>query len=174
MITLTDLIDRFGESELANLSDKDNYRLINETVINHAINDALAIIQSYLNPTGMIRQGADGKLIYVGQLCPSSSHQNPYDDPYSNPYGHQAIGQVPKALILKACDIARFYLYDDGVTEIVQKRYDDAIAWLKMVSTNPAMLTGVATSNKGQSGIYVISSATPSLYDTDKHCSWEM
>ena len=31
------------------------------------------------------------------------------------------------------CDIARFRLWDDAVSEEVRKRYEDAIAWLKKV-----------------------------------------
>ena len=41
---------------------------------------------------------------------------------------------------IKVCDIARYYLYDDAVTGIVEERYQSAIAWLKMVVKNPNML----------------------------------
>lgn len=48
----------------------------------------------------------------------------------------------PENAILKAktCDIARWYLYENGVSEIVEKRYQAAILWLKQVQKNPAML----------------------------------
>lgn len=47
---------------------------------------------------------------------------------------------VPAVLKIKVCDIARWYLYENGVTEIVEKRYLSSIAWLKQVQKNPAML----------------------------------
>lgn len=137
MITLQDLMDRFGEAELANLTDKDNYTTIDEVVINHAINDAVAEVVAYLNPTGLIAGG-----VYVGT--------------------------PPKSLILKACDIARYYLYENGVTEIVEKRYRQAIDWLLLVQKNPSMLTG-ATLDDGISGtkssICVIPNRPPNMWE---------
>lgn len=41
---------------------------------------------------------------------------------------------VPTALRRIACDIARYHLYDDRATEQVQKRYDDAVRFLRDVS----------------------------------------
>ncbi len=136
MITLDDLIDRFGETELANLTDKENYQIIDETVINHAIADAMAEVVAYLNPTGLIVGG-----VYVGT--------------------------PPKALKIKACDIARYYLYENGVTEIVEARYKQAIDWLKLVGKNPTMLTGVIDdggTNGTKSGIAVMSNPTPNMW----------
>ena len=40
----------------------------------------------------------------------------------------------PSNLIGIACDIARYRLYQEQPTPLVQKRYDDAIAWLKDVA----------------------------------------
>lgn len=45
MIKLQDLIDRFGESELAQLTDRDNYQTINEMIANKAIDDASAEVE---------------------------------------------------------------------------------------------------------------------------------
>lgn len=137
MITLDDLIDRFGETELANLTDKENYQIIDETVINHAIADAMAEVAAYLNPTGLIVGG-----VYVGT--------------------------PPKSLVLKTCDIARYYLYENGVTDIVEKRYRQAIDWLLLVQKNPSMLTGV-THDDGthgtKSGIAVMPNRPPSMWE---------
>jgi phage gp36-like protein len=38
---------------------------------------------------------------------------------------------VPVMLVQIACDIARYYLYDDQATEQVRQRYEDAISRLK-------------------------------------------
>ncbi|MDI4500811.1 DUF1320 domain-containing protein [Moraxella nonliquefaciens] len=137
MITLQDLIDRFGEQEIIQLTDKVNYQVIDETVINHAISDAVAEIVGYLNPTGLI---ADG--VYIGT--------------------------PPKSLVLKVCDIARYYLYENGVTDIVEKRYRQAIDWLLLVQKNPSMLTG-ATHDDGthgtKSGIAVMPNRPPNMWE---------
>jgi phage gp36-like protein len=97
--TKQNLIDRFSEGELIQLTDQSSAGVINDTVLNQAIGDAAGEIDSYLTAR--------------------------YDLP---------LATVPPALVLKACDMARFYLYDEAVPDIVQKRYDNAIAWLKLVA----------------------------------------
>jgi phage gp36-like protein len=47
---------------------------------------------------------------------------------------------VPHELVRVTCDLARFYLYADRVTEVVQKRRDEAISWLKDVAANRTSL----------------------------------
>lgn len=47
---------------------------------------------------------------------------------------------APPVLVIKVCDIARYYLYQDGVTQVVEDRYKSAVSWLKSVAANPAML----------------------------------
>lgn len=41
---------------------------------------------------------------------------------------------TPRSLVLAVCDIARFNLYDDGVTETVQVRYDHAMKYLEKIA----------------------------------------
>jgi phage gp36-like protein len=65
---------------------------------------------------------------------------------------------VPEALRRIACDIARYHLYDDRVTEAVQKRYDDAIKFLRMVAKGEVQL-GVDTG-----GAAPVVSAGPQFY----------
>lgn len=142
MITKDDLIHRFGSDEIANLTDKEHYQTVDDTVIAYAITDASALVASYLKPAGLITETPTGSFIYTvnGTIQP-----------------------VPKALSLKLCDIARYYLYENGTTDIVEKRYSEAIDWLKMVADKPQMLTGV---KKGNSGICVIAATPPNVYGT--------
>lgn len=44
------------------------------------------------------------------------------------------------SLKLQGLDIARYFLYDNAVPEIVQKRYDAAMAWLKQLESGEIML----------------------------------
>ena len=107
MITLRDMIERFGEEEMAALSDHARGIEMDTAVINRAIADAEAEVASYLAPVGL------------ANIAP------------------------PKALIIKTCDIARYYLHQDGAEGIVKERYQYAVSWLKDVMRNPAMLTGM-------------------------------
>ncbi len=139
MITLDDLKTRFGSDELIALSDRQGRDVIDVKVINKAISDATAEVASYLLPTGLVKFNDTG-VVYVGSV-------------------------MPKALTIKTCDIARYYLHDDNLTETVEKRYKQAIDWLKLVQKNPAMLTGVNDNNGDNqnvnSGIYVMPNPKP-------------
>ena len=104
IITRDDLITRFGEKELIDRTNRDDYTAINEEVLQQAISDAEAEAGSYLLAAGLV------------------------------------LKTPPKALVIKTCDIARYYLYEDGVIEIVDERYKQAIAWFREVVRNPQML----------------------------------
>lgn len=106
MITIQDMVTRFGEQEMAERSNHENYEYINEDVLNAAIADAEEEAATYLRAA---------KLSFP-------------------------VDSVPNILKIKVCDIARYYLYQDAVTEIIDERYKSAIAWLKTVVKNPNML----------------------------------
>lgn len=106
MITIQDMITRFGEQEMAERSNHENYETIDEAVMAAAIADAEEEAASYLRAA---------KLFFTNDTA-------------------------PQVLKIKVCDIARYYLYDDAVTGIVEERYQSAVAWLKMVVKNPNML----------------------------------
>lgn len=141
MITVTDLTTRFGEDEIAQISDKEHYSTIDIEVVNKAIFDAETEAESYLNAIGLVSRNADGELVYRGQ--------------------------APQPLIIKMCDIARYYLYDDAVTSLVEKRYERALKWLERVQNNPEMLTGLPknSTSQNQSSIVVMPNPKPSLWD---------
>jgi phage gp36-like protein len=120
--TKQNLIDRFGEGELIQLTDRTGAGVINDTVLNQAIGDADGEINGYL----------------AGR----------YDLP---------LASVPPVLVLKACDIARFYLYDEAVPDIVKTRYENAIAWLKGVAKGDISL-GLDTGSAE-----IVSSGSPEM-----------
>lgn len=93
-----DLVDRFGEAELIQLTDHERVGGIDSAVLDRAISDADGEIDGYLSK-------------------------------FPRP-----ISPVPKVLMRIACDITRYYLYDDQATEHVQRRYDNAVAFLKGVA----------------------------------------
>lgn len=97
--TKQNMIDRFAEAELIQLTDRDNTGVIDDSVLDQALVDADARIDGYL--------------------------QGRYQLPLS---------AVPPSLVRYACDLARYFLYDDHPTESVQKKYDDAARFLELVS----------------------------------------
>lgn len=96
--TQQDLIDRYGESELIELTDREQVGEINTAILDRAISDADGEIDGYL-------------IKFVRPIAP-----------------------VPKVLVRIACDITRFYLYDDQATDLVEKRYFNAVKFLQGVS----------------------------------------
>ena len=108
MITSQDLIDRFGEFELIQITNEKprHDSVINEAVLQGAINDAVGEVASYLLSAGLVKIISAGNVVYL----PSP--------------------EIPSDLKKKTCDIARYNLYDNGVTDVVQTRYDAAIKWL--------------------------------------------
>lgn len=71
--------------------------------------------------------------------------------------GYQNLnGAPPRVLVLKVCDIARYYLHEDGDTDIVEKRYKAAVEWLKAVVKEPRLLglDAVRPAAKASDGLY--------------------
>jgi phage gp36-like protein len=95
--SLQGLIDRFSEQELIQLTDRDSLGVINEDVLNRAIEDASTEMDAYLSRF------------------------------------NYSVDTLPMSLKPLACNIARYYLYDDAPTDVVVKRYDNAIKFLKAV-----------------------------------------
>lgn len=103
--TQQDLVDRFGETEVIQLSDRAGTGAIDAAVVAAKLADAAAEIDGYLA----------GR--YTLPLTP-----------------------VPLTLQRIACDITRYHLYDDRVTEAVAQRYKDAIKFLTSVNKGDIQL----------------------------------
>lgn len=108
--TQQDLIDRFGQAELIELSDRSRSGAIDAAVVARALGDADAEIDGYL----------------------ASKYTLPLDP-------------IPLPIARIACDIARYYLHDDRVTEQVRNRYKDAIRFLESVVSGEVTLGVDAT-----------------------------
>lgn len=133
MILIKDMIDRFGEQELAERSDRENGTDINQTVLQRAIDDAVAEANSYVRAAGIV------------------------------------LNKPSVALVGFVCDMARYRLYDDAVTEIIDERYKRAIAWLKEAVKNPQMLddtfSGSLNDESRFVGCAVLANAPPKWSD---------
>lgn len=109
--TQQNMIDRFGQPELIELTDRASLGSIDTTVLNGALTDADGEVNGYLATR------------YTLPLAP-----------------------VPVVLTRLACDIARYFLYEDRATEAVRTRYQDAIKFLRGVSDGTITL-GVDATN---------------------------
>ena len=68
------------------------------------------------------------------------------------------LSPVPSVLERIACELARYFLYDDQVTDVIKKRYDDAIKLLTNVQKGDVKL-GV----DGETGDEPASGGTPEM-----------
>ncbi len=93
--TQQDMIDRFAQVELIQITDRNNTGSIDAAVLGQALADADAAVDGYL----------------------ASRYTLP-------------LATIPKSLTRVACDIARYYLYDNAATEEVRNRYADAVKLL--------------------------------------------
>jgi len=115
--TQQNLIDRFGERELIELTDRADppTGAIDAAVVTKALADADGAINGYL----------------------AVKYQLP-------------ISPVPVMFERFGCDIARYYLYEDRVTDQVRRRYEDAIKYLEGVASGKVNI-GVDASNQAPS-----------------------
>lgn len=121
--TVQDLVDRFGETELIQLTDPDG-RAVDAAKVELALQDARAL--------------ADGWLCQVYALPLAGCTK-----PAPTPQDPQATTQVaPPQLSRLVCDVARYYLYDDLAPESeVVRRFNRAAQELKDIAEGRAQLT---------------------------------
>lgn len=99
------LIDRFGEQELIELTDHAQTGAINATVLGQALADADAEINAYLTSR------------------------------YTLP-----LASVPPILVKFAADVAYYQFFDARVPEQVEKHYENAIKFLRLLASGAVSL----------------------------------
>lgn len=117
-----DLVDRFGERELTQLSDRDDAGEINTAVVNRAISDATAFVDGYI--------GHVYKLPLLGCAKPITVP------------GAAIEYACPPALTRMVCDLARYYLYTDVADDHeAVRRYKAAQADLGAIASGKTQLS---------------------------------
>lgn len=111
--TRQNMIDRYGEEELIQLTDRAGNGVIDDAVLDQAIADANAEIDGYLG----------------------GRYQLP-------------LAVTPPILTVYACDITRYRLYDDAATEQVEKRYQDALKFLRLAAGGKVQIGPAADGSK--------------------------
>jgi phage gp36-like protein len=77
------------------------------------------------------------------------------------------LATVPAVLGRIACDLARYYLYDDRVIEVVRKRYEDAVRLLKAMASGEVKLDAAEALEPAVSGIAVTSRSPERIFNAD-------
>lgn len=122
----SELLDRFSAEEIAQRVDRSIPRLVSGELLQLAA--AGGDLSGY---TAAEQNAVASSLAIVAQ---SLADADSTIDGYLA--GRNAVPLATPPLIIKrlACDLARFFIYDDQVTETIQKRYDAAIAFFRDVA----------------------------------------
>ena len=126
--TIDDLIQRFGEDELIQRTDRDYDGSMDTAVIDAAIADATDQINAYLQ----------GRVTLP-------------------------LSDVPRIITAHACDIARYRLYDDGVSEHVAERHKQTMQYLRDVAAGRVKLP-IQEETGTQAENVVIIQSRPSIF----------
>jgi phage gp36-like protein len=130
--TATQLLTRFSANEIAQRADRGELRLVTaQLMIDAAAGASLAAYSAG-------EQAAAALALTVVQRAVNDA-QNTIDSHIGGRYP-LPIAPVPEILERLSCDLARFYLYDDQVTETIQKRFDDAMKLLRDVRDGKSQL----------------------------------
>lgn len=148
--TATELLTRFDAAEIAQRVDRGVPRLI-----------TAPLMTAVAAGTGLAAYSADaiaraqaGLVVVLRALQDADDTINGYVSArYTLP-----IAPVPAVLQRVACELARFYLYDDQVTDLVKDRQAANIKWLGEVSKGTVSLGADAAS-----GVQPVSSAGAEL-----------
>lgn len=148
--TATQLMTRFDATEIAQRADRGVPRLVSGALL------AAAAAGESLAAWTAEEQAAAAKALVVVQraLQDGDDTINSYvSTRYTLP-----LAPVPPVLERVACDLARYYLYDDQVTEAVKQRYDACIKLLGDVAAGRVTLGA-----DGATGQEPATSAAPEL-----------
>lgn len=138
--TATDLITRFGAREIAQRADRATPRLVSEQLLKDAA--AGVSLAAYSAP----QQAAAAEAMTIIQRALDDARDT-IDSHVSSRYA-LPIAPVPPILGRIACNVARRYLYDDQVTDLIKDAYEDDMRMLREVRDGKASLGADAATNQ--------------------------
>ncbi len=152
--TATDLLTRFDAAEIAQRADRGVPRLVGaELLMAVASGTALDAFTEAEVMRATVAKGLIERALQDADETINSYLSGRYVLPLST---------VPAVLARVACEMARFYLYDDQVTDLIKDRHASNIKWLSEVSKGTVSL-GV----ESVSGQQPNSSAAAELVSSD-------
>jgi len=132
--SVNNLIERYGADELAQRADRQLPRLVTPVLLSALANRDSENLNSF--SAEAISAGKAAIAIIDRALFDATDCINSYlAGRYSLPLTH-----IPNVLNRVACELARYYLYDDMVTELIKERYQASIKFLRDVSEGKTAL----------------------------------
>lgn len=152
--TATELLTRFDATEIAQRVDRGVPRLITaQLMIDVAAGSSLAAYSA-----AEVARAQAALVVVQRALQDADDTINGYISArYTLP-----IAPVPAVLARVACELARFYLYDDQVTDTIKERHAGNVKWLGEVSKGTVSLGADAAS-----GVQPVSSAAAELITSE-------
>lgn len=154
--TPADLLARFDAEEIAQRADRGIPRLVTSNLL------ATAAAGGDLSGFTAEERAATAKALTLVNSALADADSD-IDGYVSTRY---TVPLVPVPTVVKrlACDLARYYLYDDQATETVQKRRDAAVSTLRDISAGKVSLgdSSVSTPAPATSGVEMTSA--PSVW----------
>lgn len=130
--TTTDLLTRFDATEIAQRVDRGVPRLVNAALLT----DAAAANSLAAYTSAETERVAQCLVVIERALADADDTINGYlSGRYAMP-----LSTVPSVLSRVACEMARFYLYDDQVTDLVKDRHASNLKWLAEVAKGTVSL----------------------------------
>lgn len=142
--TAANLLERFSAEEIAQRADRSIPRLVTAAMLSTAA--AGGSMSGYTAPE---QAAAAAALALInGALADADSAIDGYvATRYAVPLAPALAAGVKRL----ACDLARYHLYDDQVTEAIQKRRDEAVAELRDIAAGRSSL-GISNVGAAPSG----------------------
>lgn len=150
--TTTDFLDRFDAEEIAQRADRATPRLVTADLLKLAA--AAGDLSGYTAPEQAA--AADALALVTRALTDASDAIDGYlAGRYAVPLASppQAIGRI-------ACDLARYFLYDDQATDTVQKRHDAAVQFCRDVAAGKVSLGAVVEAPPSGGTVEMVSDGT--------------
>ena len=135
--TATEMLTRFDASEIAQRVDRGVPRLVTAELM-----IAVAAGVSLADYTADEQARAAAALVVVQR---SLQDADDTINSYISARYKLPITPVPPVLARVACELARFYLYDDQVTDTIKDRQAASVKWLDSVSKGAVSLGADAT-----------------------------
>ena len=131
-ITATAFLERFGAQEIAQRVDRGTPRLVTDKL--------LVDIAASADLSGYPPNAVAAAAVALTVIQRSLNDARDTIDSNISPRYPLPISPIPAVLERTAGDLARYYLYDDRVTEPIKARYDDAMKYLVAVRDGKAQL----------------------------------
>lgn len=153
--TATELLTRFDATEIAQRADRGMPRVVS--------GELLAAVASNADLSAFtadeVARAAVAMIVVNRALQDATDTINSYiSSRYTVP-----LSSVPPVLERVASDLARYFLYDDQVTEVIKQRYDACIKLLGDVAAGRVSLGA-----DGTTGEQPTTSAAPELVTSDR------